>query len=157
MPHSAAPAPETGQLEIRDGRLTIVPDNAQGLELGLDWETGMDWSFDSQPAMPAASNANLPDLEIDDDDVAVIAGCGVNELPRLVGAGSVQMKGVSMTFTGRLIVVSTDLIYGFQQVHGTTQGQTGTTPIRDEQTTLTLPARSQDQRAHLYMSAALGI
>lgn len=125
MPHGAAPAPETGRLEMRDGRLTIVPDGADGMDFTLDWETGVDWSFDRQPSLPGGGvAANVPELEIDDDDIAVLAGCPVNDLPRLVGAASLPVDGGTMTMTVRLVVVSDDLVYGFQQVHGVARGQT---------------------------------
>ncbi|SEL49943.1 hypothetical protein [Halomonas daqiaonensis] len=123
MPHPAAPAPKTGRLEMRDGRLTIVPDNPEGIDLSLDWETGVDWSFGKQPSLPEGNDAtNVPELDIDDDELAVVAGCPVNELPRLVGVDSLMVEGTSMTYTLRLIVVDPDLIYGFQQVHGIAGG-----------------------------------
>lgn len=123
IPHPAAPKPETGKFEMRDGRLTIVPDAPDGVDLTFDWETGVDWSFDSQPSVPGGSAENVPDLAINDADLSLVAGCDVNELPRLVGVGSVPIDGGSMTFVLRLIVVNTDLIYGFQQVHGIVRGQ----------------------------------
>lgn len=125
MPHPAAPAPETGRLEVRDQGLTIVPDNPEGLVLPLEWEAEASWSFDREPSLPGGATAsNVPDLDIDDDDLATIAGCPVNDLPRLVGVGSVDSQGVSMTFTVRMMVVNEGLIYGFQQVDGTMRGQT---------------------------------
>lgn len=124
MPHGAKASADTGRIELRDGRLTIVPDNPEGIDLALDWETGVDWSFGAQPSLPDGMTAtNVPDLEIDDNDIEVLAGCDVNNLPRLVGADSMTVDGVSMTFTLRLIVVNHDLLYGFQQVHGVAQGQ----------------------------------
>src|SRR6056297_2464906 len=66
MPHPSAPAPETGRLEMRAARLTLVPDDPGGMILPLDWETQAEWSFDSQPSLPGAAGAsNLPSLEID--------------------------------------------------------------------------------------------
>jgi hypothetical protein len=124
MPHGAAPKAETGRIVLRDGRLTIVPDNPEGIDLALDWETGVDWSFGAQPSLPDGMTAtNVPDLEIDDDDIATLTECAVNDLPRLVGADSMTVDGVSMTFTLRLVVVNPDLLYGFQQVHGVARGQ----------------------------------
>jgi hypothetical protein len=123
IPHGAGPA-ETGRLELRNGHLTIVPDNPEGVDLALDWETGVDWSFDAEPSLPDGMTAtNVPDLEIDDNELEVLTGCAVNDLPRLVGAASIMTNGVSMTFTLRLIVVNQDLLYGFQQVHGVARGQ----------------------------------
>ncbi|MEI4263866.1 hypothetical protein [Roseovarius sp. D0-M9] len=124
MPHGAKASADTGRIEMRDGRLTIVPDNPEGIDLALDWETGVDWSFGSQPSLPDGNTAtNVPDLDIDDDDVTTVAGCDVNELPRLVGVDSMTVEGVSMTYTLRLIAVGPDLLYGFQQVHGVAEGQ----------------------------------
>ncbi len=123
IPHGAGPA-ETGRLELRNGRLTIVPDNPEGVDLALDWETGVDWSFDAEPSLPDGMTAtNVPDLEIDDNELEVLTGCAVNDLPRLVGAASIMTNGVSMTFTLPLIVVNQDLLYGFQQVHGVARAQ----------------------------------
>lgn len=123
LPHGAGPA-ETGRIELRDGRPTIAPDNPDGVDLALDWETGVDWSFDAQPSLPNGMSAtNVPDLKIDDNELEVLTGCAVNDLPRLVGAGSIMTADVSMTFTLLLIVVNPDLIYGFQQVHGVARCQ----------------------------------
>ncbi|GGD47809.1 hypothetical protein [Sinisalibacter lacisalsi] len=124
MPHGAKASADTGRTELRDGRLTIFSNNPEGIDLALDWETGVDWSFDAQPSLPDGHTAtNVPDLEIDDNDIEILTDCAVNDLPRLVGADSMTVDGVSMTFTIRLIVVDHDMLYGFQQVHGVARGQ----------------------------------
>ncbi|WP_150444412.1 hypothetical protein [Histidinibacterium aquaticum] len=124
MPHPAAPSPETGRMERTGGELTIVPDSPDGIALPLEWETEVNWSFDRAPRLPdGASGANVPELAVDDEDLSVIAGCSVNELPRLVGTGSATMDGVTLAFTTRMIVVNPDLIFGFQQVDGVVRGQ----------------------------------
>jgi len=124
MPHAAKASADTGRIELRDGRLTIVPDNPEGIDLALDWETGVDWSFGAQPSLPDGMTAtNIPDLEIDDNDIEILTDCAVNDLPRLVGAGSTAVDGISMTFSLRLIVVNYDMLYGLQQVHGVAHGQ----------------------------------
>lgn len=123
LPHPAAPAPETGHFEFSDGRLTLVPDAPGGISMAFDWETGVDWSFDHQPSVSGITTSDLPEMSVNDEELSIIAGCDVNDLPRLVGASSVEMDGVSMTFVLRLVVVNPDLIYGFQQVHGIVRGQ----------------------------------
>ncbi len=123
MPHAAAPSPETGRFEIRGGRLTLIPNSSDGIDVSFDWETGVDWSFDNQPSIPGIGPGKVPDLMINDHDLGIVAECDVNDMPRLVGAESIPIQGGQMTFVLRLMVVNSDIIYGFQQVHGIVRGQ----------------------------------
>ncbi|WP_458792690.1 hypothetical protein [Yoonia sp. MH D7] len=103
--------------------MTIIPDSSEGMNISFDWETGVDWSFDNQPSIPEFAPGSVPPMGISDSQLGAYAGCDVNDLPRLVGAASIPIEGGQMTFILRLIVVNSEMIYGFQQVHGLVNGQ----------------------------------
>lgn len=125
FPHGTSGTIETGHFETRQGDLVLVPEG-RGLEIRFDWVDGQSWTFEREPSLPQGTQLmpgmDAPKLNLGDDDLALMTGCDVNDIPRLVGETSVSMRGTVMHFTLRLLLVDFGLIYGFQEVRATARG-----------------------------------
>ena len=75
----------------------------------LHWETGAEWSFDLSD-----DSVLDPDDILDDDEQSILAGCPVEDLPRLFSQGEYvdPESGQPVSFELYLRVISPSVIYG---------------------------------------------
>jgi len=127
IPHPAQPSPEFGRIDMIGDQLSLVPQGSTGVTLDLDWVEDDTWRFDREPSLPedvqTAPGMSLPILPYDSDALGLRVGCRINDLPRLVGTGTVSVDGVLMHFTYRLMVVGGNQLAGFQEVRATVRAQ----------------------------------
>lgn len=56
------------------------------------------------------------------EDIGLLMGCTAEDMPRLIGTTSVMLEGITMDFTWRVVIASTEMMYVVQHVEGVGAG-----------------------------------
>lgn len=114
MPFPASPEVETVSIALFGDELVAVhPDSDEPLLLTLADEPR--WVVDSD-------NPAVPEVPVSPDDAAFIYGCEQMEIPRILGTATINLQGMTMDFTYRMMALSMNQMYGIMRVTGVAQG-----------------------------------
>lgn len=106
------PFPASGQVDVMQiemlptGQLMGTHPEAQE-PIAFVWADEPPWTFEAE-----ASKDGAPAPLLSSSDVEQLMGCGIENLARLIGHTKVTMDGIVMNMTLRLMVVSSEQMYG---------------------------------------------
>lgn len=123
-----SPDPDTVGIALFGDELVAVhPDAAEPLLLRFADEPR--WAVRGGPdvlLLPTSPGEGGPSqlpTPISPDEAALVYGdCEQTEMPRLIGTSTVNMEGITMDFTYRMMVLTDDRMYGIMEVTGTGNG-----------------------------------
>lgn len=112
-------APETYTFAmIGDELIATGVDNADAIRL-YPYDR-RNWVFGSGPSEAQLDGHPEPKTF---DQISILAGCEINDLPRFFGFTNIDQQGVKMRFAFRFVVVTANHLYGIMTVDGAVDGR----------------------------------
>lgn len=80
------------------------------------WPNEGDWAWGED------LSGGKPAPGISSDDLELVMGCSLSDMPRLIGHSTISMDGAIMNFTYRIVVLNGELITGIMHLNGSMDG-----------------------------------